>query len=780
MPRETRRRKILFVIRSLNIGGAERQLIELAGGLKRVGWDVTLATFYDGGVLQPELAPRGVAHVSLRKRGRWDVLPFLYRLVSLVRGERPDVVYSMLTMSNVLLGLLAPLLRPARVVWGVASSDMDESYYDWLARVESALEVRLANRADLIISNSFAGRDWHVARGYPAARTMVVCNGIDVERFGPDASAREEVRAEWGIGPDEKLVGIVARLDPIKDHRNFLAAARAVATRRGDVRFVCIGDGSADYRRELVAFTAELGLAQRVSWVPERTDIERVYNALDLLVSSSISEGLTNVIAEAMATDVRCVATCAGDSAQLVRNPRWLAPTCDSVALADAICRGLDDPGDPAGTQRNRIVNSYSVAALIDRTATSLEGMLPAVPDVQADPGAPALPQAAPKIMLLTRRLDVGGAQRQLVELAVGLQRAGCPVCVATFYGGGALAAHLTASGVLLVDLEKSGRWDIVGFAGRLISFVRRERPAIVHGYLDTSNVMLTLLRPFLGGARVVWGVRASNMDLSRYDRLTRLESRVARVLARRADLIICNSEAGRAFHVGLGYPAERMVVIPNGVDPSRYRPDAAARDALRREWCIDEAECLVGLAARLDPMKDHGTFLTAAARVAAMRPHVRFVCIGDGPADYRDALIETARRLGLADRVTWAGARGDMWRVYNALDLAVSSSSFGEGFPNAILEAMATGIPCVATNVGDSAIIIGELGWVCPPADSAALATALLRAIDALPCDALRVRDHVVNAYSSSMLLERTLARLAPLTARASAVRRASIGESP
>lgn len=385
--------------------------------------------------------------------------------------------------------------------------------------------------------------------------------------------------------------------------------------------------------------------------------------------------------------------------------------------------------------------------------------------------------RSRPKIVFLTRRLDIGGAQRQLVELALGLHAAGWRVVVATFYDGGALASRLVDAGVATVSVGKRGRWDVLGFAARLLRLLRRERADIVHGYLEMSNVLLALLRPLLGCSRVVWGVRASNMDLTKYDGLAAFESRLGRALARRADLIICNSEAGRSYHVARGYPAQRVVVIPNGVDVQRFAPDEGARRALRAEWGIASDEVLLGVVARLDPMKDHRSFLAAAARVAATHGRARFVCVGDGPAEYRDALHAEASRLGLRNRVLWPGARNDMRAVYNALDVAVSSSSYGEGFSNSIVEAMATGVPCVVTDVGDSAAIVGSRGWVSPPADSAALADAMTQAIGALPADAKGIREQVCTAYSSANLLERTIAELEPLLGGRAPLVRTSIG---
>lgn len=368
-----------------------------------------------------------------------------------------------------------------------------------------------------------------------------------------------------------------------------------------------------------------------------------------------------------------------------------------------------------------------------------------------------------PSIMFLTRALDVGGAQRQLVELAAGLHRRGWSITVVTFYGGGALEGQLRQTGVSIHCLEKHGRWDVLRFTLRLVRFIRCQQPSLVHGYLNLPNVLLVLLHPWFRRTPVVWGVAASNMDLRYYDWLARVEFRLGVLFSRFCQLIICNSAAGRAYHIQRGYPCDRMVVIPNGIDIEQFRPNKRARDDLRTEWGIKPDEKLIGVVGRLDPMKDHATFLRAAAQVAATRADARFVCIGNGPSAYRDQLAYLSRSLELDRRLIWAGERGDMWRVYNALDLAVSSS-ISEGLPNVIAEAMATGLPCVVTDVGDSAALVGDLGWVCSPNDSRALSQAMMRALNSLPCDRSAIRRRICAHYSSAALVERTATELCRL----------------
>ena len=371
------------------------------------------------------------------------------------------------------------------------------------------------------------------------------------------------------------------------------------------------------------------------------------------------------------------------------------------------------------------------------------------------------------RVVFLIRSLDIGGAQRQLIELASGLHRANWRVKVFVFYGGGELEADLLKRGVRIHALAKTGRWDVVGFSYRLLRSLRRERPDVLHGYMGIENLLSTAMQPFVPKMRVVWGVRASNRALEESHWLARLSFNLGCWLSRFADLVICNSTAGKDFHAAHGYPSTRMVVIPNGIDSERFKPDPEARSEMRRRWAIGDDHVLVGLIARLDPMKDHDTFLRAAAAVIRDRPTVRFVCVGDGPEPYRGRLKGLASDLGLDDRLTWAGPHINMPEVYNALDLAVLSSRWGEGFPNVVAEAMATGVPCVVTDVGDAASVVGDTGWVCPPHDPAELARALTVATASrrdLAAYGQRARRRVRAEFGSERLTSTTLEKLAEL----------------
>ena len=333
----------------------------------------------------------------------------------------------------------------------------------------------------------------------------------------------------------------------------------------------------------------------------------------------------------------------------------------------------------------------------------------------------------AMKVVLLIRSLEIGGTERQVVELARGLKAQGVDLLVLTFYPGGTLRPQIEAAGVAIDDLGKRGRWNVLRFVLRLAQTLRRERPEVLYSFLPMANILSAVMKPLVPDMRVLWGVRASNMDLSRYDRLSRWSSAIEVALSRFADCIVANSQAGQRYCIEKGFPRDRMRVIVNGVDCEQYRFDLAGRVRVRKQWSIGDGEFLVGISARLDPMKGYETFLQAAVICRRDGRPFRFVCVGDGPGRYRKHLHEMHADLGLRGFVIWAGDRDDMTAVYSALDV-LCSASLAEGFSNSIAEAMACERVCVVTDVGDSAAIVGEAGIVVPANDPPALAGAIGR----------------------------------------------------
>jgi glycosyltransferase involved in cell wall biosynthesis len=314
---------------------------------------------------------------------------------------------------------------------------------------------------------------------------------------------------------------------------------------------------------------------------------------------------------------------------------------------------------------------------------------------------------------------------------------------------------------VPLVILNKRGRWDLLRFSARLARSLRAFAPDIVHSYLGGPNVLSAAIKPFLGGSRLVWGVRESDMDFSHYDWTWRATFRLQSVLSFVPDLIVANSQSGLEHSLAHGFRGARATVVPNGIDTRRFQPDRQQGSALRRQWLAGRAGPLIGLVARIDPMKDHANFLQMVGNMALTDPDVRFACIGAGRPDYVAQLQGMAQSLGLGDRIVWTGHQSDMPAALNALDLNLLTSAFGEGFPNAVGEAMACGVPCVVTEVGDAARVVGQAGSVVARRDPAALAAAVGRWLASTEAErrtlAAAARQRIVAEFSADAMVART-----------------------
>ena len=369
------------------------------------------------------------------------------------------------------------------------------------------------------------------------------------------------------------------------------------------------------------------------------------------------------------------------------------------------------------------------------------------------------------KIVFLVRSLNYGGAERQLAVLAKGLHDRGHSVLVIVFYAHGPLHTELLEAGVRVRVMEKLGRWDVVRFPLQLSSVLREERPEVLHGCHGVANLMAIAMSTMVPRATIVCGIRSTSLELARYGWLTRASNVLIDALRNAPDLFIANSRAALREVVARGYPSSKVAVIPNGIDTDRFSIDRKAGQPIRRSLEVGDDELLIGRIGRVDPMKDYPTFLRAAAEVGKQRAQVRFVCVGDGDAEYLSELHALGRELGLGNRLLWMPTQRDMNAVYNALDVACSSSAFGEGFPNVVGEAMACGVPCVVTDVGDSAWVVGEPRSVVAPRDADALAQRLMHLVDGGRRELARVgtesRRRIIEHFATERLVLTTEAVL-------------------
>lgn len=320
------------------------------------------------------------------------------------------------------------------------------------------------------------------------------------------------------------------------------------------------------------------------------------------------------------------------------------------------------------------------------------------------------------KVVHVVSGLNMGGAEMMLFKLLSVWDRPRDEVEVVSLTGRGVFAERIEALGIQVTALEMPrGRPSLAGLI-RLAKRFRHGPRVIVHCWMYHGN-MIGGLAAWLGRQReIIWGIRSSSLDEVGNRRSTILTAKAGARLSALPRTIVCCSENARQLHVEMGYRADRMLVIPNGFDLDRFKPDEAARKSVRQELGIADDAILIGFIARFDPQKDHRSFVESARLVAVGQPEVHFVLCGHQLDWSNDAVRGWIEMAGLKENFHLLGRRDDVARITAALDIAACSSAFGEAFPNVLGEAMACGVPCATTDVGDSAYIVGDTGLVVPP----------------------------------------------------------------
>lgn len=300
-----------------------------------------------------------------------------------------------------------------------------------------------------------------------------------------------------------------------------------------------------------------------------------------------------------------------------------------------------------------------------------------------------------------------------------------------------------------------------IGPVGKLIAILRQARPHIVQTWMYHGDLIGGIIARSFTRAPVIWNLRQSNFDFHSSKKTT---VRIANVCARLSgflpDAIVCGSNAAYESHIAFGYSPDRLVVLPNGFDTTRFKPDPQCRGTLLRSLDLGDDAFLVGLVARFNPQKDHATFFTAAAKLARDVPRTHFVLCGEGIEPGNPQLAAQIGTHELDARVHLLGLREGLASLYPGLDVLALSSAYGEGAPNVLGEAMACGTLCVATDVGDSALMIGPNGMIVPCSDPGALAAALRCVADMPDVERRRLgeraRARIIDEYPIKRVVDR------------------------
>ena len=364
------------------------------------------------------------------------------------------------------------------------------------------------------------------------------------------------------------------------------------------------------------------------------------------------------------------------------------------------------------------------------------------------------------KILFIISGLPTGGAEMMLYKLLLVINRDIFEPVVISLADYGNLGNNIKNLNIPVYKMEMSAGFPNPFKVWRFIKLIRKINPELIQGWMYYGNLAALLARWFLS-KRVsqLWSIRHTPDDLKKEKRLTGLVIRLGAKFSSYPDRIIYNSNVSEQKHELLGYDNKNKSIIPNGFNCEQFKPFDNAKSKLRHSLGLKEDTLLIGLVARYHRMKDHVTFLHSAGEVIKIYPKVHFVLVGSSIDKKNQKLVKQIKDLKLMKNVHLLGERKEMNEITAGLDIACSSSSWGEGFSNAIGEAMACGVPCVVTDIGDSAWIVGETGIVVKPGDRKAFTDTMITLIKMSSEERLQLgklaRNRIIEYFSINRVVK-------------------------
>ncbi len=749
---EKKKIKIAHVITRLIKGGAQENVLLTARHLAERGLDVYLVSGFTSG-------PEG--HISLdgiKDTVKFFTIPELTREINVVKDiiafiklylfikrNKFDIVHTHTSKAGI-LGRLAASLARTPVIIHTPHGHLFYGHFNILKTgFFIQLEKAMALLTDRIITLTEIGKREHIKFGISGEdKFTVISDGIELAKFLDYSADSREARREFGIPDDAPVVGIIARLVAVKGHRYLLDAFKMVLHAHPAARLLIVGDGVLKGR--LVAYARDIGISANVIFAGLRYDIPRVISACDIITLSSLNEGLGIAILEAMAMKKPVVASDSGGIPEIVKDGEagYLVPPKDPAAMAERIGALIDDPAASRSMGENglkKINASFSIEAKIDELERLYNELLD---------GKFAVKDGRIKVLHIITRLIVGGAQENTLLTASGLDNTGYRVMLAsgpTFGPEGDMRDSVKKRRVNFVEIKELVREihpvkDIIAFF-KIYMLIKRHRFDIVHTHTSKAGIIGRLAAK-LAGCPVIIHTPHGHLFYGYYGRIrTVCFILLERAIARITNRIVTLTEIGKREHVDFGIAGpEKFSVIESGIEIGTFLDyDRTKSDVLRSRLGLGRDDKIVGTIARLVPIKGHRYLIEAAKDVVREVPRARFIIIGDGPLRVR--LERLARRANLTGNLYFLGLRGDVPDLLKLFDVFVISS-LNEGMGRVIVEAMASGLPVVATRVGGIPEVVNrDTGILVEPKDKDGLAGGII----ALLKDEARARSMGENA---------------------------------
>lgn len=365
--------KLVLAIRSLNVGGAERQFIEIIKNIDKTKFEVFVCSMY-GGIQEEEVVKiKYINYYNLSKNGRYDIIKFYNNYKKMLKTINPDVIYSFKEEMNIFSYFCKP--KNTKIIWGFRSSNMDLSQYGKMSQFLFFLQKKLSSKIDMIISNSKDSISYHKKNNFDMKKAVVVPNGIDIDKFKRNDNARNIFRNKYKLKDTDIVIGIVARLDYVKGYNIFCQAAKRLLDETDNIFFFAIGDGNEQIKTNCESILEKHN--NRFKWLGNQSQVEKFYSGFDFSCSSSLSESFSNSIAEAMSCELSCVITDVGDSTFIVDKYGVVVEPNNIDSLYSGLKQMLNQDFKKLGKlSRERIEQNFSIENMVRNTENNILKLL--------------------------------------------------------------------------------------------------------------------------------------------------------------------------------------------------------------------------------------------------------------------------------------------------------------------------------------------------------------------------------------------------------------------
>ena len=747
--------KILYLIDKLVPAGTQINLLEIVKHLDRNRFEPHVIALTEGGELEEEFEAIGIEPIVLNMKKLYGLSGFkaFSFLVRYLKKEQIDLIQTYFLQADILGSLAGKYTRVRRII----ATRRDEGF--WRSKRQLALNRYFNRYASRILANSQAVKQAVRTNEEVSSRKIhVIYNGVDLTKYFPSSTLRTETRQKLGISDNEFAIGMVANMrHEVKGHRFLIKALALIRKEMSNVRLVLVGDGSLE--RRLERYAAHLGILDQILFLGSRRDITPLINAMDLVCAPSLSEGFSNTIVEAMAVGKPVVATNVGGNPEIVLNDEtgYLVRPRDGKAIAEKIISLIQDSETRSAmgeAARKRVEMYFTIEKMAKDyeefyaglTGSESEDRKQRVKFISEESKKGSLerrvrrkkvgvekPSYASEPVLSTDRrrshrfrvlyliwsLDLGGAEQVVVDLVKGLSKQDFKPIVCCLSEKGRNASLVEREGVKVFALHKRPKFDPF-LISKLTRLIRNERIDLIHTHLFTANLWGRIAAK-LTGVPVVSSEHGMDHWRKRFH--LALDSWLTPVNKR----VIFVSDAVKRFYMNRNHSLNgKSKVIYNGINTLEFQ-QSFDKETVKESLGLLKTEQVIGTVGRLVPEKAHVDFMEAIQMLKEERKDIMGLIIGEG--ELLDKLKKQAEKDHLQKHILFAGFRSDLPKVYQAMDVFVLCS-LREGLPLTALEAMAAGVPVVATAVGGIPEVItdGRDGLLVPPSDSQALAKAISR----------------------------------------------------